>query len=108
MSKLEYYGRPLVAFDPYNKDHRRFWAEFLEYGGWGRCPVRFICPDSTGFDLTVLIKNQLVQYYIDREFGGSKLSEARADSLNEAADILYKQAGVKRKEAQALLKPRRT
>jgi hypothetical protein len=108
MSKLEYYGRPLVAFDPYNKDHRRFWAEFLEYGGWGRCPVRFICPDSTGFDLTVLIKNQLVQYYIDREFGGSKLSEARADSLNSAADLMYKQAGIKRKEAQALLKPRRT
>jgi len=32
MSKLEFLARPLVAFDPYNKDHRRYYAEFLEYG----------------------------------------------------------------------------
>jgi hypothetical protein len=107
MSKLEYYARPLVAFDPYNKDHRRYYAEFLEYGGWGKSPVRFICPAETGYDLTIMIKNELVRYYIDREFGGSKLSEARAETLNEAADLMYKQAGLKRKEAQALLKPRR-
>jgi len=108
MSKLEYYARPLVAFDPYNKDHRRYYAEFLEYGGWGNSPVRFICPDNTGYDLTIMIRNLLVQYYIDREFGGTKLAKSRAQELIASADVMYKQAGLKRKEAQALLKPRRT
>ena len=69
MSKLEFYARPLVAFDPSNKDHRRWYYQFVEYGGWGKCPVRFICPDSTGHDLTIMIRNQLIDYYIRREFG---------------------------------------
>lgn len=68
MSRLEFFCRPLVAFDPSNKEHRRWYYEFIDYGGWGRCPVRFICPDDTGFDLTVMIRNQLVEYYIKKEF----------------------------------------
>lgn len=108
MSKLEFLSRPLVAFDPYNKDHRRYWAEFLEYGGWGRCPVRFIVPDDTGMDLPTMIKNRLVEYYLDREFGGGKLAQERSKSLSEAADKMYREAGQLRKEAASLLKPRRT
>lgn len=68
MSRLEFFCRPLVAFDPSNKEHRRWYYEFVDYGGWGRCPVRFICPDDTGFDLTIMIRNQLVEYYIKKEF----------------------------------------
>ena len=107
MSKLEYLARPLVKFDPYNKDHRRYYAEFLEYRGWGKCPVRFICPDASGMDLTVMIKNDLVQFYIDREFGGSAMSELKSAALSAEADRLYKEAAVKRKEAAALHSPRR-
>lgn len=68
MSRLEFYSRPLVAFDPENKEHRRYYAEFLEYGGWGKCPVRFICPDDVGMDLPSMIKNRLVEYYVGKEF----------------------------------------
>ena len=68
MSKLEFYARPLIAFDPKNKNHRRWYHQFVEYGGWGRCPVRFICPDDTGHDLTIMIRNQLIEYYISKEF----------------------------------------
>jgi hypothetical protein len=68
VSKLEFYGRPLVAFDPKNKDHRRWYYQFKQYGGWGSCPVRFICPDDTGLDLTMMIKNMMVDYYIRKEF----------------------------------------
>lgn len=107
MSKLEFYSRPLVAFDPYDKDHRRYYAEFLEYGGWGMCPVRFICPEDVGMDLPSMIKNSLVHYYIDREFGGTKLAKARSVNLAQEADHMYREAGKKRKEAQSLLKPRR-
>jgi hypothetical protein len=107
MSRLEYLARPLVAFDPYNKDHRRYYAEFLESGGWGSCPVRFICPEDSGSDLTVMIKNSLIYFYIEREFGGGKLAKARSADLKEQADRRYKEAGQLRKEAQALMKPRR-
>ena len=68
MSKLEFYARPLVAFDPKNKDHRRWYHEFVEYGGWGRCPVRFICPNDIGHDLTIMIRNELIDYYVHQEF----------------------------------------
>jgi hypothetical protein len=54
-----------------------------------------------------MIKNNLIQYYVDREFGGSKLSEARSLALSASADELYKKAGLLRKEAAALHHPRK-
>lgn len=72
MSKLEYYGRPLVAFDPSNKEHRRYYNEFLKYGGWGTCPVRFICPTETGRDLISMIQRQMLEYYVTKEFINDK------------------------------------
>ena len=108
MSKLEFMARPLVAFDAHNKDHRRYYAEFIEYGGWGKCPVRFIVTEDHGLDLTVMIKNHITQYYIDREFGGGKLAKARSSDLKKTADELYREAGKLRKEASNLMKPRRS
>jgi hypothetical protein len=107
MSKLEFLARPLVAFDATNKDHRRYYAEFIEYNGWGNCPVRFICPDDTGMDLPTMIQTRLVEYYIEREFGGTRLAKERSDTLTKAADKMYREAGRLRVEAQNLLKPRR-
>jgi hypothetical protein len=108
MSKLEYLARPLVAFDPYNKDHRRYYADYLETGGWGSCPVRFICPEDNGDNLPSMIKNSLIAWYVEREFGGSKMATERSKRLSETADKMYREAGQMRKEAQGLLKPRRT
>lgn len=108
MSKLEYFARPLVAFDPYNKDHRRYYAEFQERGSWGHCPVRFICPEDHGLNLPTMIQQHLISYYVDREFGGGKLARERSEVMARRADELYKQAGKLRTESKALLKPRRT
>lgn len=72
MSKLEYYSRPLVAFDPANKEHRRFYYDFLQENTWGRCPVRFICPNSSGMDLVKMMQQELIEYYIRVEFKESK------------------------------------
>ncbi len=72
MSRLEFYARPLVAFDPKNKDHRRWYNEFMTKKTWGRCPVRFICPEDSGSDLTMMIKNHLVEYYVQKEFAQKK------------------------------------
>ena len=107
MSKLEYLVRPMVPFDPYNKDHRRYYADYLENGGWGSCPVRFICPEDNGDNLPSMIKNSLIAWYVEREFGGGKMAQERSKRLAETADKLYRDAGQMRKEAESLLKPRR-
>lgn len=67
MSRLAYFGRPFVAFDAADKEHRKWFAEFQKNGTWGRCPVRFICPDQHG-DLVTLIQRKLIAYYVDQEF----------------------------------------
>ena len=71
MSRLELLARPLVAFDPSKKDHRKWFAEFQRYQTWGRCPVRFIVPDEYG-DLRSLVTNSLINYYVEKEFGKKK------------------------------------
>jgi len=68
MSKLEYYSRPLVAFDPANKQHRRWFSEYAKRRAWGHCPVRFICPEEHG-NLIDLIQNSLIRHYVGKEFG---------------------------------------
>lgn len=68
MSKIEYYMRPLVAFDPANKEHRKFFHQFMELKTWGHCPVRFICPDEYGSDLVKMMTRQIAEYYIRQEF----------------------------------------
>lgn len=75
MSRLEYYSRPWVAFDANNKEHRRYYAEFLKFHTWGRCPVRFIVTDDHGMDLPTMIRNKLVEFYVQSEFKGEKLEK---------------------------------
>lgn len=67
MSRLNFVGRPWVVFDPANRQHRTWYAEFQKFGTWGRCPVRFIVADDHG-DLLTMIQRSLVSYYIEREF----------------------------------------
>ena len=71
MSKLLYMGRPWTVFDPKNKDHRRWFAEFQHLGTWGKCPVRFVVADDHG-DLVTMIQRSLIQYYVDKEFNKPK------------------------------------
>lgn len=71
MSRLDYIGRPWIAFNPENKQHRKWFAEFQRTGTWGRCPVRFIVSDQHG-DLLTLIQRKLIGHYVDREFGKIK------------------------------------
>ena len=68
MSKLEYYSRPLVAFDPSNKQHRRYFFNYIKTRAWGHCPVRFIVPEEHG-NLIDLIQHSLIRHYVKKEFG---------------------------------------
>lgn len=67
MSRLDFFGRPWVNFDAYNKEHRKWFADFQKYKTWGRCPVRFIVTDDAG-DLLTMIRHRLIDYYIHKEF----------------------------------------
>jgi hypothetical protein len=75
MSRLEYFSRPWVAFDADNKEHRRYYAEFLKFNTWGRCPVRFLVTDEYGMDLPTMIRNKLCEYYVEQEFKREKLEK---------------------------------
>lgn len=75
MSRLEYYSRPWVAFDADNKEHRRYYAEFLKFNTWGRCPVRFIVTDEHADNLPTMIRNKLCEYYVAQEFRNEKLEK---------------------------------
>lgn len=67
MSRLSFYGRPEVAFDPANKEHRLWFHQFQQHKTWGKCPVRFIIPDDSG-DLVTLCQQRLIDYYVTKEF----------------------------------------
>lgn len=67
MSLLYLRSRPIVAFDEHNADHRRWFAEFVKYRGWGRCPVRFMA-ESLEVDLVTFIEHKMLAYYVRQEF----------------------------------------
>jgi hypothetical protein len=68
MSKLAFIGRPWVAFEAADPQHRAWFAEFQHLGTWGKCPVRFIISDDHG-DLVTMIQRRLIEYYVGKEFG---------------------------------------
>ncbi len=57
-----------MAFDAHNKEHRKHYYTFRQTHSWGKCPVRFIVPDESGWDLISMIQRQLLEFYVDREF----------------------------------------
>lgn len=67
MSVLYLRSRPIIAFDVNNPDHRRWYADFVKFGGWGKCPVRFLA-ESLELDLVTFVEKKMLAYYVQREF----------------------------------------
>lgn len=67
MSKLELMTRPWTSFDPSNRKHRLYYAQYLKTGTWGHCPVRFVDPTDCG-NLAMAMQRTLVEYYATKEF----------------------------------------
>ena len=80
MSRLALYGRPWVVFDAKNREHRTWFAEFNKSGAWGKCPVRFVVNDDHG-DLITQIQRELIQFYVDKEFGTLEKPKMRPKSV---------------------------
>lgn len=68
MGKIQLFGRPWTVFDPNNKQHREWYADFERTSSWGSCPVRFIVDDDAG-DLISMIQRRLLNFYTNKEFG---------------------------------------
>ena len=75
MSVLHFKARPWTVFDAYNKDHRRWYAEFVKYNTWGKCPVRFMA-EALDQDLVSYINEKMLSYYIKQEFGNVKAKDS--------------------------------
>ena len=80
MSVLYLRARPMVAFDVTNPQHRRYFAEFVKYNTWGRCPVRFLA-ESLDMDLVSYINNKMLKYYVQQEF---EIGKAKVRVKNKA------------------------
>ena len=71
MGILDHSLRPLVLFDPANKEHRQHYNNFLVRGTWGKCPIRFaVKGDAQNNNLAYAMQRMLVEYYMEREFKG--------------------------------------
>lgn len=86
MSRLAFSGRPWAVFDPKNKEHRRWFAEFQHIQSWSHCPVRFIVDDDHG-DLLTMIQRKLIEFYTDKEFVVEKQRFSIAQKAKEKVDI---------------------
>ena len=71
MSLLNLSGRPFTVFDPSNKEHRKYYHDYVKHNTWSRCPYRFIVPDTHG-DLITMIQRSLVRFYSEHEFDSAK------------------------------------
>ena len=71
MSLIYLRSRPIVAFDETKAEHRKWFAEFVKYKTWGKCPVRFMA-ESMDIDLVSFIEHKMLHYYVTQEFESGK------------------------------------
>ena len=82
MSVLYLRSRPIVAFDVNNSDHRKWFAEFVKYNTWGRCPVRFMA-ESLDQDLVTYIEHKMLSYYVKLEFENENKIKTKTKSQSK-------------------------
>ena len=83
MSILAGVGRPWVEFNPGNKQHREWYAEFVQTQTWAACPVRFTLRGADANGNVFTIERMMMEFYINAEFG--QLPQAQAVLAKRAA-----------------------
>lgn len=79
MNKLILHGRPVIYFDVQDKQHRAWFAEFNKTYSWKHCPVRFMVPEVG--DLITMIRQQLIEFYVKKEFGNFETTYVTENEL---------------------------
>lgn len=59
--------RQSMFFDPENKEHRRYYWEFLRTSSWGNCPYTWVIDDESA-SVPHMMHKKLVEYYLNKEF----------------------------------------
>ena len=67
MTTLSQASRPWVAFNATDKQHRKYYNDFLTHRSWGTCPVRFTLDEESG-DVISMIERDLARFYLTKEF----------------------------------------
>jgi hypothetical protein len=73
-TSLDINRKPVVAFEPSNKIHRKYWAIFLRDRSWTHLPVRFAFTENV-HDITFMINRQLAEYYVHKEFNSTVFAD---------------------------------
>lgn len=60
-------SRPTIIFDPTERTHRRWYADFLTRRSWRHCPVQFYLEQEFS-DVPTMCQDKLSSYYLSREF----------------------------------------
>jgi hypothetical protein len=87
--------RPLMSFDVNNPEHRKWFAEFVKYRTWGRCPVRFLS-ESLDQDLVSYIEGKMLGYYVEQEFSNAKQAKTKNTKKSKPKGS---QSSVRRKQS---------
>lgn len=67
MSILELSKKPMVRFDPADKNHRLIFKKFLDNKSWKHSNCQFAL-DEVSLDLITMINRDLINYYLKQEF----------------------------------------
>jgi len=64
---LAKFVRPCEVFDASNKKHREYYSQYMATNSWGNCPIQMKSANSS-LSLATYAREQLIQYYINKEF----------------------------------------
>lgn len=56
-----------MAYDPTNKDHRRYFNNFIKTRSWAGCPYQWLIMDDSG-DVVHYLTKVTAEYYLCKEF----------------------------------------
>lgn len=82
MSKVQLQNRPIVAFDPTKKLHRKIFYDMMKYRTWGRSPIRFWLEEDN-YNLIDQLQRKMARYYMEKEFGSLENLEEKPLSEGE-------------------------
>ena len=89
---LDLAARPTVLFNPADKKHREYYADFLKKGSWGYCPVRFeVEGEQQNNNLAMAMMRMLTEYYVLKEFKDKPklVRQIKAKSVDKTTVWVY-------------------